>query len=796
MPSYFVQKRILGGSFVHQTMKIGIRLQIAFFLVAFISISVVGMLAYWEARDSLRAESFDKLTAVREMKAGQIEDYFHQLEDQILTHSEDPTIIQAMIDFKAGFNALESELDIDKELDTREDKLKAYFRDEYLARLNENLSETASIKEEISSDRRVRLLQSLYIAENPNAVGDKHLADGADLECSYDTAHRKYHPFLRNYLQRFGFYDIFLVDNFTGQIVYSVFKEVDYATSLTDGPFKNTNLASVFKETRDADNPNFTSIVDFEAYHPSYNKPASFIATPIFDGCDEIGVLIFQMPIDKINGIMTSHEKWSTVGLGATGETYIVGKDFTLRNQSRFLIEDSLAYFQLLEDIDVPQETIDKIKNFNSTIGLQEVRTEGTKAALGGREDEQIFSDYRNVPVLSSYRPLNIQGLDWVIMSEMDESEAFAPVYALRKNIILFLSIMMALIIISSFFISRAITSPVKNLTVHAMQLAKGNLDVEIDVYRKDEIGILSVSFRKMQASVKHLISELKDLNAGLENKVIERTKELQEQKELVEVQKEMVEEKNKEIVDSINYAKRLQSAIIPNSQALHEKLGECFVMFRPKDIVSGDFYWMTYDDKQVSIAAADCTGHGVPGAMVSVVGANSLNRCVKEFGLTKPSEVLDQLRDLIMETFSAGGSGEIKDGMDISYYSYDKKTGTVQWAGANNPLWIIRNGSAEVEEIKANKQPIGKFIHHKPFTNHEVKVNKGDCLYVFTDGFADQFGGARGKKFKDKPFKDFLLSVSKEVMEVQGIRIEQKFLDWKGDFEQVDDICLIGMRI
>jgi serine phosphatase RsbU (regulator of sigma subunit) len=133
---------------------------------------------------------------------------------------------------------------------------------------------------------------------------------------------------------------------------------------------------------------------------------------------------------------------------------------------------------------------------------------------------------------------------------------------------------------------------------------------------------------------------------------------------------------------------------------------------------------------------------------------------------------------------------------MDISYYSYQKEKGLVQWAGANNPLWIIRKGSEEVEEIKADKQPIGKFIHHRPFTNHEVKVNPGDCLYVFTDGFADQFGGERGKKFKDKPFKDFLVSISKEVMDVQGFRIEQKFHQWKGDFEQVDDICLIGFRI
>lgn len=771
-------------------LKINAKLTLAFFVIAFSSITVISLLSYFKGKKSLETESFNRLTAVREMKSTQIEDYFYQIENQIVTFSEDHTIIEAMEKFKYGFDEIENELTLsESENQSIDFRLTKYYESEFIPRLKRNLDSELITEKYIPKKRNAKILQDLYIASNDNEVGNKHYLHHADDSSSYSKAHRIFHPLIRSYLEKFKYYDIFLVDNETGNIVYSVYKEVDFGTSLLDGPYANTNIAEAFRQARDANSKDFVRLVDFESYHPSYNAPAAFIASPVFDdNGKKLGVLIFQMPIDRINEIMTNRHEWANVGLGQSGETYIVADDFTLRNQSRFFIEDKENYFKMIEEIGTPESTITKIKNFESTIGLQEVKTEGTIAALSGKTDIKIFKDYRGVDVLSSYKPLNIRDMHWVIMSEIDMDEAFSHVYDLRKNMVIVFIGLFITIIFASIIISKKITKPIKNLTGKAQELAGGNLNVDIPILGKDEIGILSQSFHDMQYSIKNLVDELKDINHNLEQKVSDRTKEIQHQKEVVE-------EKNREIVDSINYALRLQSAIIPPESKIKEKFHDSFVLFKPKDIVSGDFYWMDSRGSTITLAVADCTGHGVPGAMVSVVGANSLNRCIKEFGLRKPSSILDKLRELIIETFEMSNH-EVKDGMDISLISIDLDKGKAQWAGAHNPLWILRENATEIEEIKADKQPIGKFDHGKEFTNHEISLNKGDCIYMFTDGFADQFGGEKGKKLKASTMKELFIRLNQEPMSVQKEKINQTFEAWKNVLEQVDDVCVFGLRV
>ncbi len=255
-----------------------------------------------------------------------------------------------------------------------------------------------------------------------------------------------------------------------------------------------------------------------------------------------------------------------------------------------------------------------------------------------------------------------------------------------------------------------------------------------------------------------------------------------------------MVEEKNKEIVDSINYALRLQRAILPPIGKVKEFLPDSFILFKPKDIVSGDFYWMHHTGGKTLIAAVDCTGHGVPGAMVSVVGANGLNRCVKEFSLKKTNSIMDKLTDLIIETFETSDH-EVKDGMDMALCSIDLKARKLEYSGANNPLWIVRKGATEIEEIKADKQPIGKHDYRKHFTDHHVTLHHGDCIYIFTDGYADQFGGPKGKKFKSSALKKLLVSINDKHMDEQMKILNDNIENWRGDIEQVDDVCVIGVR-
>jgi tetratricopeptide (TPR) repeat protein len=266
-----------------------------------------------------------------------------------------------------------------------------------------------------------------------------------------------------------------------------------------------------------------------------------------------------------------------------------------------------------------------------------------------------------------------------------------------------------------------------------------------------------------------------------------------QKQKKEIEHHKHLVEEKNREITDSINYAKRLQEAILPAPSFVNSFVPNNFILYKPKDIVAGDFYWAEYHQDKFFIAAADSTGHGVPGAMVSVVCSNALNRAVMEFNLTDPGKILDKTRDLVIETFDKSNEN-VKDGMDISLLCIDQITKEITWAGANNALWYFQNG--EIKEIKANKQSIGKSENANSFTTHVIESIPESTFYLFTDGYADQFGGPKGKKFKYRPFQELLISVQSNPLKDQQIKLDETIELWRGNIEQVDDICIVAVQI
>jgi ligand-binding sensor domain-containing protein/serine phosphatase RsbU (regulator of sigma subunit) len=276
-----------------------------------------------------------------------------------------------------------------------------------------------------------------------------------------------------------------------------------------------------------------------------------------------------------------------------------------------------------------------------------------------------------------------------------------------------------------------------------------------------------------------------------LEEKVRERTAEVVEKN--IEL-----DEKNKDITASIRYAKRIQDAILPPDDYVKKYLPKTFILFKPKDIVSGDFYWVQDKKDRILFAAVDCTGHGVPGAFMSIVGHNAIDQIVVEQNLTKPSDILDALNKSVSDTLRQSNSEDnsIRDGMDLSLCSFDRRTNVMEYAGAFNPFWMIRNG--EFTEIKGDKFPIGnlKKGENKKFTNHSILLQTGDTIYVFSDGFADQFGGPNGKKYKYNTFKNLLLEIQHLSMEEQGEVLNRTIEDWRGNLEQVDDILIIGTRL
>jgi len=274
---------------------------------------------------------------------------------------------------------------------------------------------------------------------------------------------------------------------------------------------------------------------------------------------------------------------------------------------------------------------------------------------------------------------------------------------------------------------------------------------------------------------------------------MLNRVKVTQKQKQVIERQKHLVEESQKEIIDSITYAKRLQQAILPASNEINKYLPNNFIYYKPKGIVAGDFYWMEHLDETTYIAAADSTGHGVPGAMVSLICSNALNRAVKEFGLRDTGKILDKTRELVLETFEKSGE-EIKDGMDISLLAINKNKQQINWSGANNQLWYIANNT--LMEIKADKQPIGKADNLKPFTSHTIDLKEGNIFYLMTDGYPDQFGGEKGKKFKYKQLEALLLTNSGASLKEQKNMLVKSFEEWQGNLEQVDDVTIIGIKV
>jgi methyl-accepting chemotaxis protein len=438
----------------------------------------------------------DRLTSIREAKKLQIEHYFQQIKDQVVTFSNNGMIIDAMQEFEKAFFEVEGE---SAELFGEEEKNRLMERYQYQQSNTSGASVNAA-SEWFPKKKISQLLQSLYISENSNPIGAKEKLDAASDASVYSQLHKKYHPIVREYLEKFGYYDIFLVEPKSGHIVYSVFKEVDYATSLFDGPYANSGIGRVFKAAMKADGKGAVVLDDFFSYEPSYNAAAAFFASPIYEGSEKVGILIFQAPVDKIDAVMTSNQDWKNVGLGESGEVYLVGSDFKMKNNSRFIIEDPDGYFALLEKLGEDAEIIKKQKAFKSSIGISEVKTPGSLQALKGKSGFQIFPDYRGVSVLSAYSPVKIEGLHWGILAEIDEAEAFSVQAEMRNTIMMIMGIVAILLIGLSMYIGNLFSRPIESLCSQLERFARGDIQgiKNLNIKTNDEFGHLRDSFETL----------------------------------------------------------------------------------------------------------------------------------------------------------------------------------------------------------------------------------------------------------------------------------------------------------
>ena len=479
------------------------KLIVLLLVVGLLPTLAVGYSIYSSSFNAIETKAISQLEAIKTVKANQLTGYFRQIENQVRTFSENAMVVDAMKQFPAAEVAATKEAGVTPEsLAEMRKKVEAYYRINFTNEFVGITGKQPPVQQQLAPlDSDSIFLQHQYIANNPNPLGSKEKLDAAQDETTYSKLHGKYHPIVRSYLQKFGYYDIFLCDLKSGDIVYSVFKELDFTTSLSQGPYAGTNFGKAFQLAANATSKDDVFLVDYQDYIPSYEAPASFISSPIYDGNTKIGVAIFQMPLDKIAAIMGER-----TGLGETGETYAVGKDLLMRNNSRFAEEDGK---------DVTFE--------------QAVDTTATQKSFAGEAGQGIIADYRGEPVYSAWTPVTIydgvqgqsQPITWALMSEIDEAEVKGPIsflaIAQQGLLILLLATVLGFGLI--YFIAGRIKKQADSITDMLSMIGIGMFDARAEKITNDELGDVAVALNAMSDTTLSLIQS-SDERAEIESSI------------------------------------------------------------------------------------------------------------------------------------------------------------------------------------------------------------------------------------------------------------------------------------
>lgn len=482
------------------------KLQALLLLVSLGSVVIVSGIGWYQTQATLRSKISEQLEGISNTKAEQFESYFENLNNQVGMLAADSNVVKAMVEFNGGYRILERNL-IPPEWDTA---LDAYYTQQFFPRLQNNLfPETVNPSVYIPTGQAARYLQYHYIASNPNPVGEKYklldASDGSD----YTKAHAKYQKFLAGIIQKFGYYDLFLINHKTGDIVYSYFKETDFATTQLQGFYSQSALTELVQKIQANPTQGSIQVADFKPYRPSYNAPAAFIATPIYSGSNIIGILAVQIPIEKMDKAISRNNNWQGSGLQKTGEAYLIGPDLLMRSTSRFWVEDPKKYQNIVYHTGTDKRTLELMEKFKTTIGLQKIDSPAAKAALEGRQGMMVNRNYRGVEVLSSYSPLQLNGLNWAIVAEMEVGEAYRPLYTLQVNLLIAAALFLLVTAFLAAVAARIFTSPLRRLTEKARKLVAGELDTEIELNWQDEFGELATEFKQVANKLSKIEEQL-----------------------------------------------------------------------------------------------------------------------------------------------------------------------------------------------------------------------------------------------------------------------------------------------
>jgi methyl-accepting chemotaxis protein len=460
-------------------------------------------------QQSLNTSNQNLLISIRENKKQQITSYLDNIQGQISTYAGNEMIIAAIDEFTFSFE------DYMSEFQAENNNLVSFYNSNFKSKYEEINKTTIDTSSLIPDAKSIAYsLQTAYIANNTHPLGSKDQLDLAD-STIYSKVHQSYHASIRKYLQEFGFYDIFIVSKETGDVVYSVYKEIDFATNLNNGAFAKSGLGKAFHGAKDLpEGEVFTT--SFESYIPSFNAQAAFMASPIYDQGQNLGVLIFQLPIDRISNIMTNNKQWETVGLGKTGETYLVGENKTLSSDSRLFLEDPAQYYDVLTNTGQSQQA-NTIEKLNSSVGVHQISTQGVDLALNKESGVTQYTGYKNTPVHSAYTYIDSGGETWALIAEIENEEVFSSFIKLKSELS-YMSVFIVIIflIIGStlgFWVARGISQHLNNLSNVMNDIAKGDGDLtaKINYNGVNEFGDISRAFNEIISKFHAIIYDIKN---------------------------------------------------------------------------------------------------------------------------------------------------------------------------------------------------------------------------------------------------------------------------------------------
>jgi len=467
-------------------------------LVAAGSVVVIGFLGYETGTSVLRKLTMSQFAAIQSSKSFEIESYFHGLQTQVQAFSSNLVVIEAMKAFSRSFHELN-----DKRIPTDwQQELQNYYAIDFVPSLRANLFNGTIAPDYLPQAAAAQYLQYLYIVENAQRAGERaNLANAKD-GSEYSKIHALYHPFLRNYVQRFGYRDLYLVDAKSGDIVYTVQKSIDFASNCLSGPFRDTNFSRAFQASRQGSYADYVKLVDFEYYPPSEGAPAAFVASPIYDGREHLGEMVLQISSDDVDRIMTNDRHWQQSGMGHTGESLLAGRDHLMRSNPRLLLQDRRRYLEALQRTGIPQDQLTRIQRLGTAILQQRVGNACVEAASLGRSYTGEFTDYLGNRSVGWCGPLVLGDLNWVLETKVSFDELSSPLRYLRQRLVLWSLVILLAGVAIALLAARAFVRPVQALMEGARRFAAGEKDVVVPIASRDELGDLTATFNSMVQTV------------------------------------------------------------------------------------------------------------------------------------------------------------------------------------------------------------------------------------------------------------------------------------------------------